>query len=182
MLRFKKGCIVGILLVAGFGTTMADAPRIVTFQVSQTFVSHSFSAFCGFEVVTSHTGPAKGILFYDRSGAAIIREIDTQPGFVVTVSSPASGRSFTFPFATRFHFDYPIGATPGAPAVVTAYGLFDKVPGIPADAGSVTYGNAKVLFLRDGVPIVDFGPPTAINGKENDLATAIAALCSALAP
>jgi hypothetical protein len=94
-----------------------------------------------------------------------------------------SGKSFTFPFATTFHFDYPNGTAPGSPAVVTTRGLIDKVPGIPADAGVVTYANAKVLFVdSSGVPIVDFGPPTAFNGKVNDPAAAIAALCAALAP
>jgi len=153
------------------------------YQVQQTFASPSFSAACGFEVDITQSGPVKATVFYDSHGAGIIRELDTQPGFTYTLSSPQSHKSFSFPFGTAFHVDYTNGATAGSTAVVTATGLVDKVPGVPADAGSVTYGNAKVMFLNpDGVPIVDFGAPTAIKGRANDPAAAIAALCAALAP
>src|SRR5262245_3951766 len=127
--------------------------------------------------------PLYATVFYDASEAQIIREIDTQPVFTVKVSSPVSGKSFSFPFATAFRFDYSGGTTPGSHVVVTASGLVDKVPGIPADAGLVTFGNATVLFIDpNGVPIVEFGAPTAIKGKATDPAAALAALCAALAP
>lgn len=160
-----------------------SSPTFVTYEVNQTFVSPLYSASCGFEVDITQVGTLKGAVFFDQAGTTIIREIDTQPGFAVKVSSPASGRSFSFPFATVFRFDYPDGATPGSRAIVTATGLIDKVPGIPADAGAVTYGNGRVLFIDPkGAPIVDFGPPTAFSGSSVDPATAIAALRAALAP
>lgn len=127
--------------------TSKSAPTFVTYEVNQTFVSPLYSALCGFKVEITQIGTLKGTVFYDPAGTRIIKEIDTQPGFSVKVSSPASGKSFSFPFATVFRFDYPNGAAPGSPAIVTATGLLDKVPGIPADAGIVTYGNGRVLFI-----------------------------------
>lgn len=181
MATLKQCFMIGVLAL-GAGVVRADSPTFVTFEVNRTFVSQSFSAACGFEVDITQVGQVKGTVFHDPTGATIIREIDTQPGFTVTLSSPASGKSVSFPFATAFHFDYLNGTAPGSLAVVTARGLFDKVPGIPADAGVVTYGHGTVLFVEGGVPIVDFGTPTAFNGKENDPAAAIATLCAALAP
>ena len=178
-----KQCLAAVLtLTLGAGMARSDSPTFVTIPLHRTFVSPSFSAFCGSEVDITQIGTLKATVFVDASGTQIIREIDTQPGFTLTVSSPVTGKSFSFPFATAFHFDYPSGTTPGSPAVVTARGLFDKVPGIAADAGTVSYGNATVLFLDSGVPIVDFGAPTAVNGRVNDPVAAIAALCAALAP
>ena len=182
MAKLRQCFMIGVLAL-GAGMVRADAPTFVTFELNRTFVSPSFSAACGFEVDVTQVGQLKGTVFHDQTGAQIIREIDTQPGFSLTLSSPASGKSFSFPFATAFHFDYPNGTTPGSLAVVTARGLFDKVPGIPADAGVVSYSRGTVLFVDPGgVPIVDFGAPTAFHGRENDPAAAIAALCSALAP
>ena len=181
--RSMSGCLIVLVLTLGAGTARADSPTFVSFEVNRTFVSPSFSAACGFEIRVTQTGTVKGTVFYDPSGTRIIKEIDTQPGFIVTVSSPSSGKSFSFPFATAFRFDYPNGTTPGSRAIVTASGLLDKVPGTPADAGTVTYGNGTVLFVdQNGVPIVDFGAPTAFRGSAVDPTAAIAALCTALAP
>src|SRR5262245_50889447 len=152
---------VGLALTSGL--LGSGPPTLITYQFKRTDASPSYSAFCGFEVDITRSGPLKAFLFYDQSGSRIIREIDTQPGFTYTLSSPQSGKSFSFPFGTAFRIEYPNGTTPGAPAVVTATGLMDKVPGIPAEAGTVTFGHATVLYLDpNGIPIVDFGPPTAI--------------------
>ena len=183
MVSCKWCCLIVLALSLGTVTARADNPTFVTYEVNRTFVSPSFSALCGFEIDITQVGTLKGTVFYDPAGAMIIKEIDTQPGFTETVSSPFSGKSFTFPFATAFRMDYPNGATPGSPAIVTATGLTDKVPGIPADAGTVTYGQGTVLFVDpSGAPIVDFGAPTEFHGSLVDPATAIAALCAALAP
>ena len=183
MPSFKLRCLIVLALTLRTGTVWADSPTFVTYEVNRTFVSPSFSAFCGFEIDITQIGTLKGTVFYDPAGTMIIKEIDTQPGFTVKVSSPSSGKSFSFPFATVFRFDYPNGATPGNRAIVMATGLLDKVPGVPADAGTVTYGNGTVLFIdQSGAPIVDFGVPTVFSGSAVDPATAIAALCAALAP
>ena len=183
MLSSKLSCLIVLVLTFGAGTAWADSPTFVTYDINQMFVSPSFSALCGFEIDITQIGTLKGTVFYDPAGTMIIKEIDTQPRFTVKVSSPSSGKSFSFPFATAFRFDYPNGATPGSRAIVTANGLIDKVPGAPADAGAVTYGNGTVLFIDpSGAPIVDFGAPTAFNGSAVDPAAAIAALCAALAP
>jgi len=160
----------------------ATNPIFLTIAVNDTFVSPSFTAACGFEVSITEVGILKAKVFADDAGS-IVREIDTQPGFVTEFSSSESGKSFAYPFSTVFHFDYVNGTTPGVPVLVTATGLMDKVPGMSADAGRVTYGSATVLFVDpSGVPIVDFGEPTAINGRANDLGALVAAGCAALAP
>jgi hypothetical protein len=160
----------------------ATTPTFVTIQVNRTFVSPFFSAACGFAVTITEIGTLKATVFTDATGA-ILAETDTQPGYVIMYSSIQTGKAFAYPFSTVLHFDYPNGTTPGAPVLLVATGLADKVPGVPADAGLVTYGNATMLFVDpSGVPIVDFGPPTAFNGNVNNPLTAIAAGCAALAP
>jgi len=47
-----------------------------------------------------------------------------------------------------FADNYAGGVQPGSPAVVTATGLGDKIPGIPADAGIVTFGRGRSLAGR----------------------------------
>ena len=163
-------------------TSRAALPMFFTAEVNRTFVSPFFTAACGFEVSITEIGTFKATVFADQAGE-IMGELDTQPGFVITYSSAETGKQLSFPFSTVFHYEFPNGAEPGAPAIVTAVGLVDQVPGIPADAGRVIYGNATVLFVTpDGVPIVDFGEPTAFTGHLNDLATIAEAGCAALAP
>src|SRR5262245_2405504 len=106
MTSLKRCFLMGVMMALGAGIARPDSPRFVTYQLDRTFVSPSFSAFCGFQVDITQVGPLKATVFYDASGAQIIREIDTQPGFTVKVSSPVSGKSFSFPFATAFRFDY----------------------------------------------------------------------------
>jgi len=161
-------------------SALAMPPKHVAFPVDSTNLSPLLTGACGFEVTITMEGIDTATVFYYRSGR-IIREVDNQPGTTITVGAPASGRSFVFPFSSVFRTDYPNGTAPSASAIVTVTGLGDDIPGVPADAGSITYGNAVVLFLNpQGVPIVDFGVPTAIDGYANDPATAIAAVCAAL--
>jgi len=162
-------------------TVDAAKPTFFRIDVNETFVSPFFTAACGFEVSITQVGTLKATVFTDAAGA-IIAEIDTQPGFVTMFSSSETGKAFAYPFSTVFHVEYPNGTTPGAPVILRATGLADRVPGIPADAGVVTYGDATVLFVDpNGVPIVDFGAPTAIRGHANDFSSVIAAGCAALA-
>ncbi len=178
-------CVVGSVVVVGSwgASAAATQPLIVSFQLDRTFVSPFYSAACGFEVSITYAGVSKGSLYYDRTGA-ILRELDAQPSATITVSSTASGRSFSFPLEAVYQYQYPNGTSPGASATVTAFGLSDKVPGIPSSAGALTYGNATVLFVdgTSGFPIVDFGPPTSVSGHWNGPAAVIAAGCAALSP
>jgi hypothetical protein len=162
-------------------TTDAAQPTFFWAEVDRTAVSPFFTAACGFEVSVTQIGTVKASVFTDQTGT-IISEIDTQPGFVVTYSSGESGKELSFPFSTIFHYEFPNGTDPGAPVVVTATGLIDKVPGLAADSGVVIYGNATLLFVDNGVPIVDYGAPTAFVGHANDLSAIVTAGCAALAP
>src|SRR5262245_37205516 len=177
----RGACVVLTALTLG-QPAHADRPTFFMAEVDRTFVSPFFSAACGFEVSITEVGTVKAKVHADATGN-IVSEIDTQPGYRVTYGSNASGKAFSFPFATVFHFDFPFGAAPGSPAIVIATGLVDKVTGLPADAGRVTYGEATVLFVdSNGVPIVDFGAPTAFTGHANDFDAIVETGCAALAP
>jgi hypothetical protein len=168
------------VVVAG-RVASASAPTRVAFFVDRTVPSPFFTSACGFDVSITLTGVFTGTVFYDQSGA-IAREVDTQPGAKESASSTTTGKSFSFPFSTVFHYEYPNGTAPGSQAIVTATGLADKVPGIPADAGRVVFDHATVLFVdTNGIPIVDFGAPSSTHGHSNSAAAATAAVCSALA-
>jgi hypothetical protein len=162
--------------------SFADEPIHVAFTVDRSFVSPQYSAACGFVVVITEEGTFKGTAFINPAGS-VVREVDSQPGATIAIGAPASGKSFAFPVTAILHYQYVAGVTPGSPVVVTATGLSDKVPGIPADAGSVEFPDAVVLVVdTTGFPIVDLGPAQPVHGSSNSLATAITALCTALAP
>jgi hypothetical protein len=182
----KRLLIIGLGVALGVGWLVAPAsasqPRFVSFQVDRTFVSPSLSAACGFDVTITFEGAVKGTLYTDPS-TGTLRELDTQPGATTTVSSAASGKSFSFPDSSVLRYEYVNGVASGAPVTLTVAGLTDKVPGIPTDAGLVTFGSATVLFVdpASGFPIVDFGPPTAFSGHVNDPGSMVAAGCAAIA-
>src|SRR5829696_3683985 len=173
-------CVVASATLAS--TASAAAPTRISIPIDSTAPSRLLTSACGFDVSITQVGTLKAIVFHDQSGA-IIRELDTQPGTQLILSSSTTGKSFAFPFASVFRYEYPTGTTPGSEAVVTVTGLGDKVPGISADAGRIVFGNATVLFVNSsGIPIVDFGSQTLSNGRSNDATTLVTAICSALAP
>ena len=119
----------------------------------------------------------------DQRTGAIVRELDIQPNTRFTWSSPTTGRSFSYPYATAYHYRYAAGTEPGAPVVVRQSGLEYRTPRLRAVAGRTDYGNAFMLFVTDdGVPIVDFGEPTSRTSRDLDGALNDAAICAALAP
>jgi hypothetical protein len=153
-------------------------PERVSFSVDVERPSALWTSICGFPVSLTLRGEVSGTVFTDPSGDTIIAEIDTQPGTRRGFKS-ASG-SFDFPFATAFHFEYPNGAEPGRPAIVTATGLGDKVPGISAEAGKLEFSDAVVVAVVQNIPIVDFGLPTSGSGHLVDEVLFVKAVCSAL--
>ena len=162
-------------------TAAADPPLHVSIPIDQTSPSSLLSAACGFGVSIETAGTLKATVFYDRSGTMIVREIDTQPGTLITVSSAT--KSLSFPFASVFHFDYPNGTAPGSQAVLKITGLGDKVPRLPADAGPIEFDDATVLFVdSNGVPIVDFGAPSTSHGHSNGAFDLVTAVCTDIAP
>jgi hypothetical protein len=167
--------VSGQALAAGGG-----GPTHFSEQVDFSFVSPYYTDLCGFDVSESLAGTLKATLFFDRSGT-VLRETDTQPGAVQTFSSATTGRSFSWPFASTLVTTYPNGTALGAPAVARGSGLAAKIPGVPADAGVVTFGQATVVGYQDDVPVIDLGPITGQSGHSNDFATEDAAICAALA-
>ena len=175
-----------IAVVAAFAwTTMATAaaPLRVAFPVNFTTPVPELTAVCGFAVSFSIKGTYKGTIYTSQKTGTTVRELDTQPGTRMLYSSPTTGRSFAFPFSTTFHYEFPNGTAPGSTAIVTASGLGEKIPGLPASAGRILWPDAVVVVVVDGVPYVDYGIPTLIRGRQNTDGDAIdAAICRALAP
>ncbi len=176
------GLVIGLIVLALPLAPAAAAPTQISIPIDSTAPSPLLTSACGFNVSITQVGTLKASVFHDQSGA-IIRELDTQPGTQVILSSSATGKSFAFPFSSVFRFEYPNGTAPGSEAVVTMTGLGRKVPGIPADAGRIVFADATVLFVNSsGIPIVDFGPPTSSDGHSNSTTTLVTAICSVLAP
>jgi hypothetical protein len=161
--------------------TSGERSEHVTQPVDYTVKSPYYTQRCGFPVLFSLIGTLKTTLVLDAQGA-VIREMDTQPGTTQTFRAPESGKSFSFPFANILTTDYPEGAAVGRPAIAVGRGLAGKVPGIPADAGTVTFGQGTVVVMTpSGVPIVDLGPVTDATGHANDPNAIDDAICAALA-
>ena len=174
--------VCAVASAALVSTASAAEPTRISIPIDSTAPSPLLTSACGFDVSITQVGTLKATVFHDQSGA-IIREIDTQPGTQLILSSSTTGKSFSFPFSSTFRIEYPNGTTPGSEAVVTVTGLGDKVPGIPADAGQIVFANATVLFVNSSrVPIVDFGPQSSSSGHSNTDTTLVTAICSALAP
>ena len=173
----------GFILVAlvGFGgleRAAAAEPTHFSDEVDVTFPLGYYSHLCGFPVRFRLSGRIDSAIFFDQSGS-IVREVDTQPGARETFSSPYG--SFSFPFASTLVTTYASGDAIGATAVATGEGLGGKVPGIPADAGRITYQAEVVDISPAGIPIVGFDGIISVHGHSNDPAAADAAICSALA-
>jgi hypothetical protein len=178
MRRVAVALIVAITVsVNGAGVAGATAPVRLTDTVDVSYPLRYYSHLCGFPVHFRLAGRIDSDLFYDASGS-VVREVDTQPGAVQTFSSPYA--SFSFPFASTLVTTYHDGAAVGAPAVATGAGLGGKVPGIPADAGRITYQGVVVDLSPSGIPIVAFTGIAGFSGHSNDPAAADAAICNAL--
>jgi hypothetical protein len=173
-----------LFVVISFGAIAAEPaaaaePRRVRDTVDVSYPLDYYTQLCGFPVRFRLSGPIDSLLFFDRSGA-IVREVDTQPGATQTFSSPYG--SFSFPFATTLRTTYTDGAAVGSSAVATGSGLAGKVPGIPADAGQITYEGVVVAISPAGIPIVGFSGIMSTHGHANDPAVFDAAICNALSP
>ena len=83
------------------------------------------------------------------------------------------------PFNGSARYDYPEGATPGAPATLTYDVLSQKIPGASADAGRLVYEGVVYILTPEGIPIVDTDPaPISVTGH---VATSVLDRCAALA-
>jgi len=170
-----------LLAIAALAVTaspaMATQPERVADSVTFTAPLAYYTNRCGVPVRFTLSGRIDSDLFYDQSGT-IVREVDTQPGATQTFSSPY--HSFSFPFASVLHTTYSNGASVGSDAVSTGEGLAGKIPGIPADAGSITYQAQVEGTSPAGIPIVGFEGILAMRGHGNDADQADNAICDAL--
>ena len=172
-----------VATVSALITASAQAipPSHFSEPVNFNFALDYYTNLCGFPVVQSLVGTLDTTLRYDRSGS-IISEVDTQPGTTVTVSSPTSGKSFSWPYATILHTDYTNGGALGSKATSYGSGLASKVPGVSSDAGRVVFDAVVVDSTPYGVPIVAFTGVISLTGHTTDPDAVDAAICAALAP
>lgn len=182
--RFFGG-LIGPMLLAGAaamlaaGPASAAGPAVVRTAVDVSFQDASLTATCGVPVDFFNIGTFESKLFYDSAGN-IGREIDTYPDDKVGWRSPVTGRTVSFTNAAQLTTDYPSGATVGAPAVVTATGTFEKIPGFSAGAGRTVFVAHVDSIGPDGVPIVAFDGVISSHGNSNDGSGYDAAICRAL--
>jgi len=173
--------LLAAAVVVGPSAT-ATAPGKVAYPVDISYPLDDLTDICGFPVMFHMVGVFKGTLFRDKSGT-IVGEFDSQPNTTQTFSSPESGKSFSFKFATTFHNKYPDGIEPGDRVVAKVSGFLEKLPGLPAWAGTAYFPNGEVLFVDDGgVPIVDYGEASRETKRKYTDDQADAAICGALAP
>jgi hypothetical protein len=186
----RRTSLLSYLLTVGALTAIAAAlaipaqatpPTHFSEPVNFSFPLSYFTNVCGFPVYQSLVGTLNTTLRYDKAGS-IVSEVDTQPGTTVTFSSPASGKSFSFPFSNIAHTDYTNGGALGSTATSSGSGLQFDVPGLPPDAGRVVFVGVVVAHTPGGVPIVAFAGVASASGRVNDPDVEDAAICAALAP
>ena len=165
--------ILGSLALTNAAT--AAPPIRDRFPVEGEFALDGISETCGFPVTVSIEGTFSIALFVDRNGVAT-REIDTQPGTLLTYST-ASGE-ITIPFSGVLHTTYPEGAVIGAPAELVLTGntgpFGDLVPigsGRAVFAGYVEDTDGPFAFTRF----------TDLVSASGNFTTQIDRICGALA-
>lgn len=160
--------------IAGQPTRLVDA-----FDV--TFTSRFWSGQCGVPVTIRKVGTQATLLFRDAQGM-VVAEFDISPGFKTIVSSPTTGKSFTYTSPDPTRYLYPEGVYIGAPVTFreTGVGGF-AAPGLPYAGPRWAFG--EVAFITpDGVPITDVTGTTESHGNGVTRDEAIAARCAFLNP
>ncbi|HET7736852.1 MAG TPA: hypothetical protein VFK52_12800 [Nocardioidaceae bacterium] len=150
------GCAAAV--VGGPGAASAAPPVHVSYPVYVTYEIPELTELCGVEVWFELDGTFKGTLFRNASGA-VVGEFDSQPHTWQSLYSPTTGESMRWQFPTTFHNKYPEGTEPGDLVLTSVAGFLEKIPGLPARAGRITFSDGEVLFVDDGVPIVTYGEP-----------------------
>src|SRR4051812_6047541 len=138
MRRFIAALVV-CLVTLGAGTgdpAFAAVPIRLTEILDFTLVAPVTTAACGFPVYHRITGTFTVTVLTGANGA-VTHELDGAKDARQTWFAPTKGTSYSFPFNGSTRYDYPQGATAGAPATLTQNQLFEKVPGHWADAGRI---------------------------------------------
>jgi hypothetical protein len=136
-------------------STLADTPIRFTFEVDETVFAPALSAACGFDVFVTTEGTANVLLFLDKDGSGIAREIDWNAGWTITFTAPTLGTSYSQTAAGPLIATYPEGNDVGDPATVSISGLNRKIGDDPAEAGRLVF-DAVVVFVEPtfGIPAV----------------------------
>jgi hypothetical protein len=164
---------MGGLLLTSVAT--AAPPFRESFPVEAEFLSDGISEACGFPVTVSIEGTFSIAVFVDRDGVTT-REIDTQPGTLLTYSS-AFGE-VTVPFSGVLHTTYPEGAVIGAPAelVLTGNtGPFGDL--VPTGSGRVVFAG----YVEDTDGPIPLTRSTDVLSASGNFTTQIDRICGALA-
>jgi len=164
--------IAGSLIITSAAT--AAQPIRDRFPVDGEFVLDGVSEACGFPVTVAIEGTFSITVFQDADGVTI-REIDTQPGTLLTYST-ASGE-ITVPYSGVLHTTYPQGAVIGAPAELTLTGNTGPFGDVPLGSGRVTF--AGYVVETDG-PFA-FTRFTELLSASGNFSTQLDRICAALA-
>jgi hypothetical protein len=181
----RRVTVAALVLVVA-GATAAASQAAAPVHLTHLDISDSFTIpagdLCAFDVTVTTSGTADVTLWLNDSGL-VIREHDTTPGAVTTISG--NGNSFSYPNAVSVETDYGSGATLGGSATVTVSGMFGHATGyIASDAGQLVIVNATVIGFAsvDGaeIPIVAGGDVSVQHGSFHSGDAIAAAICAAL--
>ena len=168
-MRPRLALFVVLVLVLPFAFTAAATagpPVRTTEHVDFTSQSAFWSETCGVPVFIHQEGTVR-ITFVGDSN--VIHEVDTFPGWRVTIFSPVeeggTGKSFTYLQPYPYHFLYPEGTDIGDPGIGIFTGAFDfAAPGGPVIAGREVDAGTIVDYTPEGIPIVDFTEQLSTSG------------------
>jgi hypothetical protein len=171
--------LVAAVITSSFILTaaaMATPPVRERFPADGEFQLDRISDACGFPVTVAIEGTFSVTVFLDRDGATI-REIDTQPGTLITYSTAAG--EISVPFSGVLHTTYPEGAVLGAPAELVLTGNSGPFGNL------VPTGSGRAVFA--GYVAETDGPFartrfTELTRSSGNFTTQIDRICDALAP
>jgi hypothetical protein len=151
-------------------------------QVDVTTPSEFWTETCGVPVSIHQEGTIRVTFVPDSN---VIHEVDTFPGWRVTVFSPldegGTGKSFTYLQPFPIHFLYPEGTDIGDLGIGIFTGALDHAaPGGPVVAGRQVLTGVIVDHTAEGIPIVDFTEELSTSGNFPDFEEFAAARCAFL--
>lgn len=176
-----------LLALAGAVALAAGVPALglgaqaqhVDLIIDDTLQSEFLSGECGVSVFIDVVADLNVTLVYNKSGL-IVREIDPAGPGTVTVRSPDTAKSFSWPFRGA-QWDYGSGAVVGSDVIGSFTGVSVRVTGfLPPDAGLFRFKGFVEGFDEFGLPIVPIVEVIADRGSRED--GVVAAICAALNP
>lgn len=176
-----------LLALAGAVALAAGVPALglaaqaqhVNLIIDDTFQSDFLSDTCGVDVFIDVVADLNVTLVYNKSGL-IVREIDPAGPGTITLRSPDTGKSFSYPFRGA-QWDYGSGAVVGSDVIGSFTGVIVRVTGfIPPDAGLFRFKGVVEGFDEFGLPIVPIVEVITDRGNRED--GVVAAICAALNP